>query len=174
MSTGAKIFLVVLVLLALLFAVGIGMSIHHKTDTTSNTRDSFKASDHPVLESVQRSFSLSSPPVKPVGAGCLGYAAKRLRIAGSSACGLRVPPAGNILGVIPPADYRQVAFKVTLGKVSFTPEPGDKVNKGKSGEGHDWSANEADNNEGKLSVSRDGGTLLLRCQAAGGCEIQIE
>jgi len=169
-STGAKVFLVVLVLLAILFAVGMGMSIHHKTDTTNNTRNSFTASDHPTLESVQRSFSRSSPQVKPVGNGCLGYAAKRLRIAGQSGCGLSVAPAGNILGLIPPAEYRQVTFKVTQGQVSFMHGPNDDVNKGDPDKSHNWGSGQ----EGKLSVGRDGGTLVLQCAAPGGCEIQIE
>jgi hypothetical protein len=169
-STGAKVFLVVLVLLAILFAVGMGMSIRHKTDTTNNTRDSFKASDHPTLESVQRTFALSSPQVKPVGAGCLGYAAKRLRIAGQSGCGLNVAAAGNILGLIPPAQYRQVTFKVTQGQISFMHGPGDEVNKGDPDKPHNWSTGQ----EGKLSVGREGGTLLLQCEGAGGCVIQIE
>lgn len=169
MSTGAKVFLLVLVLLAILFAIGVGMSIHHKTDTTNNSRDSFKASDHPILQSVQRRFS-SSPEVKPVGGGCMGYAAKRLRISGSSGCGLKVAPAKYVMGIIPPAEYRQVTFKVMQGQISFMHGPDDKVNKGDPDKPHNWNPNE----EGKLSVDRDGGTLVLRCETPSGCQVQIE
>ncbi len=170
MSTGAKVFLLVLILLAILFAVGMGMSIHHKTDTTNSTRDNFKSSDHSVLEVVQRRFSKSSPEVEPVGSGCLGYLAKRLRISGSSGCALKVAPAKYLLGMIPPAEYRQVTFKVTRGKISFMHGPDDKVNKGDPDKPHDWDTND----EGKLSVGREGGTLMLRCVTPGGCEIVIE
>ena len=174
MSTGAKIFLLLLVVLAILFVVGMGMSIHHKTDTTNNTRNSFKASDHPVLESVQHALSLSSPQVKPVGNGCQGYAAKRLRIAASSSCGLKVAPSGKLWGLIPPADYRQVAFQVVQGKISFTPGPDDKANGGKEAQSHVWTAGDDKNDAGKLSVGSNGGTLVLQCSSPGGCLVQIQ
>jgi hypothetical protein len=169
-STGAKVFLLILILLAILFAAGMGMSIHHKSDSTNNTRDNFKSSDHPVLAAVQRQFSKSSPEVKPVGSGCMGYAVKRLRISASSGCGLKVAVANYVLGIIPPAEYRQVTFKLTRGQISFMHAPDDRVNKGDPDKPHVWNTNE----EGKLSVGREGGTLMLMCRTPGGCEIEIE
>lgn len=170
MSTSAKIFLLVLFLLAVFFLVGLGLSVHHKSDSTNKSRDDFKSTDYPWLEKMGHVFSARSPEITPVGNGCLSYVNSRIRIRPSSACELTVGPAKPLMGIIPPPSYRSVKFTVVTGTISFKHAPEDRLNKGDPDDPKTWNPND----DGSLSVDQDGGRLVLRCGGPGVCELKLQ
>ncbi len=171
MNSGAKVFLVVVVLLAVFFMIGLGMSVHHKDDNTNRSRDNFHPADHAWLDGLHNTFSGRGPEIDPSGNGCLSYNNNRLRIRASFPCILNVPPAKPLLGIIPPPTYRNVKFKVVTGAISFKALAEDRLNRDPDSDStRTWNPNA----EALLSVDQNGGRLVLRCDGPVACEVKFE
>jgi hypothetical protein len=169
LSTGTKIFLVVLALLAIFYVVGLGMSVHHKIDASNQSHKNFNKDEHPWVTGIENMFSSSNPEFKAVGTGCLSYKDKRMTIQASSDCAMLVSPAKRIMYVIPPPTYRTVKFTVDAGSLSFMHAPRDDLNKGDPDDPQYWNPGK----EVSLSVDRQGGTFVLHCIGPAPCQVSF-
>jgi hypothetical protein len=171
LSTGTKIFLVVLVLLAIFYVVGLGMSVHHKIDASNQSHKNFNKDDHPWVTKLENMFPSPSPEFKAAGAGCLSYKDNRMTIKASSDCAMLVSPAKRTMYVIPPPTYRTVKFTVDAGSLLFLHAPGDNLNKGDPDDPQHWNPG---NKAVSLSVDRQGGMLVLHCMGPAPCQVSFQ
>jgi len=159
--TASKLFIAVLVLIAVLFIVGIGIGLR-QNDAQPDPRN-FSPPDWTNSLSDWLSPSLDLKTVQTVTGTCLQVGAKTFTLAAGSNCKLQVPSAGQT--------YRKVKLHLVTGtsvKAVYTAPPNGDPNL--SQQQLSWPGKDPQS----LLVLAGGGSLSLSCGAGAACQLQME
>jgi len=168
--TASKLFIAVLVLIAVLFIVGIGIGLR-QNDAQPDPHN-FSPPDWTNSLSDWLSPSLDLKTVQTVTGTCLQVGAKTFTLAAGANCKMQVPSAGQT--------YRKVKLHLVTGtsvKVVYTAPPNGDPNL--SQQQLSWQASSqppstASKDPQSLLVLAGGGSLSLSCGAGTACQLQME
>jgi hypothetical protein len=158
--TGPKFFIIILVLLAVLFIVGVGIGLR-QNDAQPDARN-FSPPDWTSSLGDWLSPSLDLTTVQTVAGACLQAAQKTFTLAANSNCKLQVPAASK--------KYRKVKLHLVTGAsvdVSYSSPTNDPNLKQKD---LVWPGKDPQT----LLVLAGGGSIVLSCGSATSCMLQVQ
>jgi hypothetical protein len=159
--TASRLFIAVLILVALLFVVGIGIGLR-QNDAQPDPHN-FSPPDWSNSLSDWLSPSLDLKTVQTVAGTCLQVGTKTFDLAAGSNCKLQVPSARQ--------KYRKAKLHLLTGaavKVVYTSPPNEDPNLSK--QELSWPGKDPQS----LLVLEGGGNLNLSCGAGAACQLQME
>jgi hypothetical protein len=159
--TPSRLFIAVLIFVAVLFIVGIGIGLR-QNDAQPDPHN-FSPPDWSNSLSDWLSPSLDLKTVQTVAGNCVQVGSKTFTLAAGSNCRLQVPSAGQ--------KYRKAKLHLVTGasiKVVYTSPSNEDPNL--SQQELSWPGKDAQS----LLVLERGGSLNLSCGAGAPCQLQME